>query len=356
MRTTTRTAARRTAAAITAVMVGLLAAGCASPPHRHPVSATAADLTGSGGAIQNIRAGQILRLGLPADLSPAPALAGTELGLYRRHLRNVALQPLSYLSDLQEIGALEHGQLDAAYLDPVAALAAWQASTPGSLRLIAGVSTGTSQLIARPGITSPAQLRGTRVEAPADSSQAAYLADWLTRNHLAGRVTLDGSAITTIGILRQFTTGTVTAAWEPAPLDQELIAAGGHVLATQPAATTTVLVVTQRFLTANPTAVRNLLTAQIQSCTQDRAHPAATITAAARMLQTLTGSRLTPAVLTASATQVTCTADPGAASLQAQARLAASAAMIRPANLGSLYDLTILNSLLRSQGKQTVKS
>jgi NitT/TauT family transport system substrate-binding protein len=221
------------AAAAGLVIAAVLIAGCASSPSRRHVNATTADLVGSAGAVRNTENGQVLRLGYPDDLDSAPALAAIQLGLYHRDMATVTLEPEGYQSYLDEINALEHGQLDAAYLDPIAAVSAWQFTGAGYLHIIAGATTGISELIARPQVTLPSELRGTRVEAPADSSQAAALDAWLARNHLAGHVQVDGSPLTTVGILQQFKAGVVTAAWEAPPLAQQLAAAGGHVLATQ---------------------------------------------------------------------------------------------------------------------------
>ncbi len=330
---------KRTASAL--ILAALLVAGCSSAPSHHAQrGATAADLAGSAGAVQDMQSGQVLRLGYLEDFGSAPALAALQAGYYRQDMGGVSVQAQGFASDLDEIFALEHGQLDAAYLDPVAAISAWQFMATGSLHVIGGAVTGPSELIVRPGITSPAQLSGTRVEAPADSSQAAALDAWLTAHDLTRHVRTDGSPVTTAGILRQFTKGTVAAAWEPAPLDQELIAAGGHALAATPAtATAGVLVVTSRYLAAGPVAIRNLLNAQRIACQQLAARPAATRAAAARALATIAGTRIPAASLTAAFAHLTCTTSPGTRSITAQAKLAAAGGIIRPVTTyAGLYD------------------
>jgi ABC-type nitrate/sulfonate/bicarbonate transport system substrate-binding protein len=69
-----------------------------------------------------------LRLGYTAVLADAPALAGLQLGFLPPDLGTVGLDPVAYGSPQAEELALERGQLDAAYLDPVAA----SGSSPGS--------------------------------------------------------------------------------------------------------------------------------------------------------------------------------------------------------------------------------
>jgi ABC-type nitrate/sulfonate/bicarbonate transport system substrate-binding protein len=330
---------KRTAAGLGLAGLALLA-GCSSAPPR-PTAAqvvrhnTQTDLANSAGSVQNIESGQVLRLGYLADLASAPALTGLHDGLYTDSQGPVDIQSQAYLSDLDEVNALEHGQLDAAYLDPVAAVQAWQDTTPGSLAIIAGATTGPSELIARAGITRPAQLARKRVEAPADASEAALLDQWLARNHLTSHVHIDGSPVTTVGILQQFTHGTVSAAWESAPLAQQLLAAGGHVLATT-TATTGVLVITQRYLDANPAAVRALLHAQAQACAALTS--LAGKTAATEQLASITGKTLTPAEQDAAFNHLTCTSNPDPASIKQLAALAATAYITHPApNLSSAY-------------------
>jgi NitT/TauT family transport system substrate-binding protein len=330
---------RKTTATLALAALALIA-GCSSPAPKPSAAqlarkATSTDLGRSAGAVQNIETGQVLRLGYLADYASAPALAGLHDGLYTTSLHAASIQPQAYQSDFDEINALQHGQLDAAYLDPVAAVQAWQNSTPGSLAIIAGATTGTSDLIARPGITRPGQLRGTRVEAPYDSSQAALLDHWLAASHLIGHVDLDGSPVTPIGILQQFKTGTVSAAWETAPLSQELLAAGGHILAAT-TQTTAVLVITQRYLDANPAAVRALLHAQTRACAA-LATPAGQ-DAAAQQLQSLTGTSLSAAEQTAAFNGLTCTLNSGKASISQLADLAAASYITHPATgLSAIY-------------------
>jgi len=324
----------------------LLAAGCSAAAPKasgqaQARRATRSDLSSAAGSVRSLESGQVLRLGYLEDFGSAPALAGLQLGTFRTDLRTVNLQPQGYLSDLDEVNALEHGQLDAAYLDPVAAVQAWQASAPGSIKIIAGAATGPSELVARASITRPAQLRGTRVEAPGDASQAAALSAWLSRNHLIRHVHLDGSAITTAGILQQFKRGVVSAAWEPAPLAQQLIAAGGHVLATLPASSTAgVLAMTQRYLAANPPAVRNLLQAQAQACIQFGKPPGRA--AAAQMLASLTGIVMSGTEQSAAFGQYICTSKLDRSSIQSLASAAAAAHIIRPPHdLSRIYDSSL---------------
>jgi NitT/TauT family transport system substrate-binding protein len=72
-----------------------------------------------------------------------------------------------YLTAVTEARALAGGQLDAAYLDPVEAAAVWQAGGDRGIAIVAGSASGGAELVARPGVTSVAQLAGERLAASA---------------------------------------------------------------------------------------------------------------------------------------------------------------------------------------------
>jgi NitT/TauT family transport system substrate-binding protein len=127
---------------VLAVLAAVAAvAGCSSPPRPAPppppVSGT-------------------LRLGYTGDLADAPVLAGLQMGFISSDLGSVVLDPAVFGSPMAEAQALVRGQLDAAYLDPVTAIAVWQAEAAhgGLIKIVAGAASGGAELVARDGITS----------------------------------------------------------------------------------------------------------------------------------------------------------------------------------------------------------
>ena len=248
-----------------------------------------------------------------------------------------------------EITALETGQLDAAYLDPITAITVSQATRNG-LRIVAGAALGGTELVVNKAITQPGQLKGRQLAAPAGTPQTT--ADtWLRANGLPPLTRQETAPSTDTGILHDFTTATIAGAWEPAPLDTELTAAGGHVLATTPdnPATsntpTLVLAVTERYLTGHRAAVANLIKGQAQADKQLAASPVPAESAFQQKLAQADTTALPPAELTASFAQVTFTDNPQEAQIRAEVRQAASAGLIRPVtNWTAIFDLTQLNA------------
>ncbi len=85
--------------------------------------------------------GQVLRLGLTRQLADAAGLVGARLGLFQQELgTSIRLQLTAFRSVAAEGDALEAGQLDAAYLDPVTAVRVWLAGGRKPVLVVAGAA------------------------------------------------------------------------------------------------------------------------------------------------------------------------------------------------------------------------
>ncbi len=130
------------------------------------------------GSAQVVRRPQ-LRLGLLATPAGATGLAGVKLGYIAVQLGASAteLTPKPYASPAEEESALASGRLDAAYLPPVQAILAWQA-TSGRVRIIAGANSN--------GITTVAVLVVTTAYLTAHPTQVQEL----LKGHIQAATTL----------------------------------------------------------------------------------------------------------------------------------------------------------------------
>lgn len=336
---------------------GLLLAGCTSPAASSPGAGSPGSAAGRHSAGHSpvgppgTRASGVLRLGLTETMADAPALAGWQAGLFGQNLGKVTLEPMPFTSSAAEVTALEQGLLDAAYLDPVAALQAWQSTPGGLIKIVAGAASGGAELVVASRITSSAQLKGQHLAAPAGGAQQAAADNWLHQHALPAK-TVQASASTSAGVLQDFRSGKVAGGWEPPPLDVQMAAAGGRVLVDEASLwphgqfPTAVLVVTQRFLAGNPAAVTGLLRGQVQAEEFLAANRASAQAAVGQRLTAL-GNGLPPAVIAQSLAQLTFTDDPLPGPLLAEARHAVAAGMLKPVtNLVGLYDLGPLNKVL----------
>jgi NitT/TauT family transport system substrate-binding protein len=342
---------------------GLLLVGCTSPVASSPASGPASSAPGSHSGPRSpvgppgTRASGALRLGLTEGIADAPALVGWQTGLFGQNLGKVTLEPMPFTSTAAEVTALEQGQLDAAYLDPVAALQAWQSAPGGLIRIVAGAASGGAELVVARRITSIAQLNGRRLAAPAGGAQQAAADFWL-RQH--GLPAAEASASADAGVLQEFQSGKIAGGWEPPPLDVQLAAAGGRVLVNEASLwphgqfPTSVLAVTQRFLAANPAAVTGLLKGHVQASEFLTANRASAQAAVAQRLTAL-GNSLPPGVIAQSFAQLTFTSDPLPGPTLAEAQHAIAARMLKPlTDLARVYDLGPLNKVLKAAGQQPV--
>lgn len=351
---------RRAAGAAAALVVGLALAGCSSPSPAALARAAAAAQHHRQVLYQEGR-GPVVRLGVLADAADATGLAGVQLGYFAQDLGgDVHLNVVGYTSAAAEASALEAGQLDAAYIDPVAALTAWRA-TSGGVRIVSGVGSGGADLVVAGRITSAAQLAGQQVAAPADTAQAVALTSWLRTEGVAAPVN-EAAGVSGAAAVAAFRAGTIAGAWEPAPFDAELVAAGGHVLQDEAGLwpggryATAVLVVRRAFLSAHAALVAALLKGQLQANTLINTDRVRAEAAAGTELGSLLGAAVPPTILAGGFGQVTFTNDPIASSLADEAEQASAAGLLsQPGSLAGLYDVQLMNQLLRTAGQQQVQ-
>ena len=240
---------RRTLA--TTAAATLLAAGCSSSSTPAPTGVDAPPATPL-----------TLRLGFVTSLTQAPALIGIQDGFFAKNLGpSIALRPIPFRTDTAEETALAAGKLDAAYASPTTILNVIQAAHASHIKIVSGAASGGAELVVKPSITTPAQLKGGTLAVPAPGgTQDIALRYWLRLHHLATTITAGGSEVSiTAGTpgtttVSDFTTGHITGAWETAPYDVEMTSHGGRVLVNEASLwpsgqfATTNLVVTQSFL------------------------------------------------------------------------------------------------------------
>jgi NitT/TauT family transport system substrate-binding protein len=311
-----------------------------------------------------------LRLGFQENITHATALIGIKQGFFTKQLgKNVTLQLYPFSNGTEEATALLAGQLDAAYVGPNPAIQAWQKSDGNLIKVISGAAAGGAELVVKPGISSAAQLKGQKVASPSlGNTQDVSLRYWLKTQGLTTTPTGGGDVpITPISpnsdAVLAFQSGSIAGAWEPAPYDAEMLADGGHVLVNEASLwpkgqfVTTELVATQSFIAAHPAVISGLLKGSIEANNFIATSKAAAETAANAELEAVSGKALKPSVVSASFGQVSFTNDPIASSLITDAQHAVSLGLLKPVtNLGAVYDLGPLNTLLAADGKPQVKS
>src|SRR5580693_6965011 len=345
---------RRVTAAAIAGAAMLLAAGCSS---------SSAGTTSSGSGSGNTDPAPVtVRLGFLENITHASALVALKEGFFTKNLGSAGtLKPTAFSTGTEETTAILAGQLDAAYVGPNPAINAWQKSGGTAIKIISGAATGGASVVVAKGITSVAQLKGKSLATPSlGNTQDVALRYWLKQNGLATTATGGGDVFIrptkpNSAAVLEFESGQIAGGSEPAPYDVEMVQDGGTVLLSEPGVTT-LLIVTQSFLSAHPAVVADLVKAQVQANDFIKNNPAAAQTDANAELAEYTGKPLKASIVAASWKEITFTDDPDASSLTSDASEAEALSLLKPVNLSGIFDLGPLNTALVAAGESQVSS
>jgi NitT/TauT family transport system substrate-binding protein len=342
-----------------AAMIGtalLLAAGCSSSSS----SSDSASTTGNSASTD--AAPVTVRLGFLENITHASALVALKEGYFTKALGSAGtVTPTAFSTGTEETTALLAGQLDAAYVGPNPAINAWQKSGGTAIKIVSGAATGGASVVVAKGITSAAQLKGKTLATPSlGNTQDVALRYWLKQNGLTTTATGGGDAFVkpttpNSAAVLEFKSGQIAGGSEPAPYDVEMVSDGGTVLLSEPGVTT-LLVVTQSFLSAHPSIVADLIKAQIQANSFIKSNPAVAQADANAELAAYTGKALKASVVAASFKQITFTNDPDESSLTTDASQAVSLGLLKPVNLNGIFDLAPLNQALAAAGQPQISS
>jgi NitT/TauT family transport system substrate-binding protein len=114
------------------------------------------------------------------------------------------------------------------------------------------------------------------------------------------------------------------------------------------------IVVSQTFLKEHPNAVEAVLRASVETDKWINAHPDQAKAAANKQLEADSGKALPADVLDPAWKSIRITDDPLASTLDTEAQHAVEAGLLKEPKLKGIYDLTLLNKVLESEGESTV--
>jgi len=340
-------------------MIGaaLLLAGCSSSSSSSAGSGSTATSTAAAAGSP-----VTVRLGFLSNITHASALVALKEGFFAKNLGSAGtVKATAFSSGTEETTAILAGQLDAAYVGPNPAINAWQKSGGSAIKIISGAATGGASIVVTKGITAPSQLKGKTLATPSlGNTQDVALRYWLKQHGVTTTATGGGDAFVkptkpNSAAVLEFKSGQIAGGSEPAPYDVEMVSDGGTVLLSEPGVTT-LLVVTQSFLSAHPASVTDLLKAQVEANDFIRSSPAAAQADANAELASYTGKPLKASVIAASFKEITFTNDPDAASLKTDADQAVSLGLLKPVDLSGIYDLGPLNQVLAAAGESQISS
>ncbi|GAA2017258.1 ABC transporter substrate-binding protein [Catenulispora yoronensis] len=349
---------------VASLVIVVAAYAAASDDSGDSGSSSAAPASDTTGTVST--AAPELRLGYFANVTHATAVVGVAHGEFASALGTTKLTTQIYNAGPAEMTALLGGQLDAAYVGPSSALAAFAQSHGQALRIVAGATTGGAELVVRPGIATAADLKGKVLATPQKgNTQDVALRSWLKQNGLTANG--DGTGDVSVApqdnaaTLDQFKAGHIDGAWLPEPWASRMVLeAGAKVLVDEkdlwPGGqfATTNLVVNADFLAKHPDTVKALIAGQIAANRWITADGAAAQQLVNDQLKQLSGKALSPTEIQRAFGEQAVTDDPLAASLQTSADHAVAAGLLKKTDLHGVFDLTALNAELAANGRPAV--
>jgi NitT/TauT family transport system substrate-binding protein len=306
-----------------------------------------------------------LRLGYFPNITHATALIGVERGFFATELGSTKLTTQTFNAGPEAVSALLGNSLDIAFIGSGPAINAF-AKSDGQVRIIAGATEGGAQLVVKPDITSPEQLKGRTIATPQlGNTQDIALKVWLKKNGLTAG---DGPGDVKIAnldnprTLDAFRQGSVDGGWLPEPWSSRLVLdAGATVLVDERTLwpngrfPTTVLLVRAEFLQKYPQTVRALLRAHLKAIDLEQREPAQAKTIVNQGLEKLAGSALAGPVIDRAFENITLDPDPLASTFPQLAQDSVTAGITeQPTDLAGFIDVAPLNTELQATGKPAV--
>jgi NitT/TauT family transport system substrate-binding protein len=314
----------------------------------------------SGGSVK-------LRLGYFPNLTHATPIVGVKDGLYKKALGDKAtLETRSFNAGPAAVEALFAGALDAAYVGPNPTINAFVKSKGKGIKVIAGAASGGAALVVKKDINTAADLKGKTIATPQlGNTQDVAARYWLKQHGL--KTTKEGGGDVKIApqdnaqALETFSTGAIQGAWVPEPWVTRMVAAGGKVLVDErdlwpnKQFIVTNLIVRTEFLKAHPDVVKRLLEGHVAANEEIAKDPAKAQQAVSAGIGDLTGKPLKLDTIKKAWPTLTFGNDPIASSLQTGAQHAEEVGLLDKVDLNGLYDLKLLNEVLKANGQQTVE-
>ena len=311
-----------------------------------------------------------VRVGYFPNITHAQAVVGVADGTFRRALgAQIALDTRVFNAGPSVVEALFAGQIDLAYIGPNPAINGYVRSNGEALRIIAGATSGGAVLVVREdsGVRSARDFAGRRIASPQlGNTQDVALRRWLQQQRLPLRERGGTTQVVPVAnpdILTLFQKKEIDAAWVPEPWGARLVReAGGRVflderqLWPQGRFVTAHVIARTAFLDLHPDVVRRWLEAHVELTRRLTTDSAGAKRALNAEIERLTGKAFPAAVLDDAWSRMTVTWDPIRESLPQSADAAFELGFLgdRRPKLDGIYDLRLLNQVLRGKGLATI--
>ncbi|MGW2743111.1 aliphatic sulfonate ABC transporter substrate-binding protein [Streptomyces sp. NPDC001450] len=308
-----------------------------------------------------------VKIGYFGNLTHATALVGNQKGFFQKELGATKAEYALFNAGPSEIEALNSGSIDIGWIGPSPAINGYAKSDGKSLKIIGGSASGGVKLVVDPKkIKSLKDVKGKNIATPqlGNTQDVAFL-NWAADQGWKVDAQSGKGDVTVVRtdnkiIPDAYRAGSVDGAWVPEPTASKLVAEGGKVLLDEASLwpdkkfVITNIVVRQAFLKEHPKAVEAVLKASVETNKWINANPDEAKAAANKQLGIDSGKELPADVLDPAWKSIQITDDPLAATLDTEAEHAVKAGLLEKPDLKGIYDLTILNKVLKGEGESTV--
>ncbi len=314
---------------------------------------------------------QVVRVGAFPNITHPQAMIGKGNGAFEKALGpNVKINWKTFNAGPAAVEALFAGAIDMTYIGPNPAITAYVRSGGEAVRVVAGAASGGAALVVRNdgGINKPEDFRGKKVASPQmGNTQDVALRAWLKAHGM--KSTDKGGEVQVIPLanpdqLTLFLKKQLDAAWAPEPWATRLIREGNgrlfldeRDLWPKGQFVTAHLIVRTKFLQEHPDLVKNWLRAHVELTDWINGHLPEAKQALNAQIQKETGKALPPAVLDEAFGRLQVTYDPLHTALLTAAKSAFDAGFLgrQMPDLNGMYDLSLLNQVLREKGKKAIQ-
>ncbi|MEV6956310.1 aliphatic sulfonate ABC transporter substrate-binding protein [Streptomyces sp. NPDC051183] len=352
------------AAAALPLLIGALAScGYGSEAKKDEPKDKAANVADAG---KPLSASEV-RIGYFPNLTHATALVGLQEGLIEKELNGTKVKPQSFNAGPSEIEALNGGSLDIGFIGPSPSINGYVKSKGSNLRIISGSASGGVKLVVNPDkIKTLDDLKGKKIATPqkGNTQDVAFL-NWISEK---GWTVDSESGKGDVSVVRTdnkvtpdaFKQGSIDGAWVPEPTASKLVSDGGSVLLDETSLwpdkkfVITNIIVSQKFLKQHPDVVEAVLRGTVKTNEWINANPEKAKASANAKLAAEGGKPLDAKIIDPAWPSISVTDDPLAATLKKQSDWAVKAKLIEQPDLAGIYDLTLLNKVLKAAGKPTV--
>jgi NitT/TauT family transport system substrate-binding protein len=324
-----------------------------------------------GWPVQAQQAPLAVRVGYFPNITHSQAVIGKSNGWFDQRLgAGARIEWKGFNAGPSAIEALFANAIDMTYIGPNPAITGYVRSRGEALRVIAGATSGGAALVVRAdsGIQKPEDFRGKRVASPQlGNTQDVALRAWLRSHGMKSRD--KGGDVEVLPIanpdqLTLFLKKELDAAWAPEPWASRLVhEANGRIFLDErqlwPSGqfVTSHLIVSTKFLRDHPDIVRKWVQAHVELTDWINGHLAEAKNGLNEQIRRETGKALPTAVLEDSFSRLQVTYDPIRSSLLMSAKSAFDAGFLgrQMPDLSGMYELSILNQVLREKGRKTIQ-